>query len=501
MGSMQFRVPHPDQYDPMIWNSAYISGIEGVPWAGRVSMREDGFALQRSIEESGRLSIVWPNREYGASVLSTASLRCQNEAYWLPVELARGTLHRIRQRAFEWQRMGLKIPEAYGQLIEAAVRQFIDAILANGHSPEEACHHAQASIESTLAASRPLCRAFVSQIIQFRLQQDKQLSTLLGIRLGSGAHWKADATMARKAMNTAIVHPAWHLVEADASRIDYEFFDEQIAWAKEENLRVASGPLVSLQPHAIQNWMYMLGNFDSLYQAACQYVQKTVERFRGRIQIWNVAAGLNCPNDLSLTDEQVLQLAVGIIQAARRADPKTPVTITIDMPWAEYLGQRENSISPIHFADALLRSDLGVSGIALDMNLNYWPSGSLPRDLIDVSDLIDQWSILGIPLVIGLSAPSNLQADPLTTAKSSIVSHWRQPENLNGTYDKSAADATYILEVIQMLLAKQNVHGIFWNQLSDRDPHPYPNSGLIDSQGQVRPILDGIVQLRTRYGQ
>jgi hypothetical protein len=55
------------------------------------------------------------------------------------------------------------------------------------------------------------------------------------------------------------------------------------------------------------------------------------------------------------------------------------------------------------------------------------------------------------------------------------------------------------LEVVRMLLAKNNVHGIIWNQLSDRAPHAFPNSGLIDAHGVQRSMLEGLVQLRRMH--
>ncbi len=81
--------------------------------AGRISVEGDLIRIERTIDESGKLSIVWPNSEYRLSVLCTSSLRCQSEPYLLPIELARGTLHRVRTRASDWQRLGLKLPEAY----------------------------------------------------------------------------------------------------------------------------------------------------------------------------------------------------------------------------------------------------------------------------------------------------------------------------------------------------------------------------------------------------
>lgn len=499
MGIMQFNVPHLDQYDPLILSSAYISGIEGVPWAGRIVTTDGGFGIERAIDESGRLSIVWPNREFGLSVLSTASLRCQTNPYWLPVELARGTLHRVRNRAFEWQRLGLKIPESFGPMIDNAITSFIDAIMLQAASPYIACQKAQESIETAVSASRLLCRSFISQAIQFRVQQEKQLSTLLGARLDIGPQWREDSVTIRDAFNTVAIASSWHHVDADADRVAYEVFDEQIKWAKSQGMRVIAGPLVSLQQHAIQNWMYMLHDFDSLYQSACQFVQRTVDRYRGQVSIWNVATGLNSPNELGLSDEQTLQLAVGIVQTARRADPRTPVLITMDMPWGEYLGQRANAISPLHFSDALLRADLGLSGIGLELNLGYSPGGSLPRDLIDVSDLIDQWAVLGVPLVVSITTANSSANDANAFAKYAMVSHWKTPSSVSDTPSHSISN--YPMEVVQMLLAKQNVHGIFWNQQSDRGKHVFSNAGLVDPNGSPRPLLDGLMQVRSRHGQ
>ncbi len=499
MGIMQFNVPHLDQYDPMILGTAYISGIEGVPWAGHIDVTESGFGIERAIDESGRLSIVWPNNEFGLSVLSTASLRCQASPYWLPVELARGTLHRVRNRAVEWQRLGLKIPESFGPMIEVAIASFIDAVMLQAASPYLACQKAQESIEAAMSASRPLCRSFISQAIQFRIQQEKQLTTLLGVRLDASADWRTDAFTVREAFNTVAIASSWHNIDADVDRVGYEVFDEQMKWAKEQGMRIVGGPLISLQQHAIQHWMYMMHDFDSLYQSACQFVQRTVERYRGQVSIWNVASGLNSPNELGLSDEQTLQLAVGIVQTARRADPRTPVLITMDMPWGEYLGQRANAISPLHFSDALLRADLGLSGIGLEVNLGYSPGGSLPRDLIDISDLIDQWAVLGVPLVVSATIASSSANDADAFPKYPMVSLWKNPSS---PFEKSIPSiSSYSLEVIQMLLAKQNVHGIFWNQQSDRGKHVFSNAGLIDSTGNPRPLLDGLSQIRSRHGQ
>lgn len=514
MGRMIFHVPRLDQYDPRIWNTAYVTGIEGVPWEGRVSVQGELLTIDRPIYESGRLSLVWPTAEFGLCTLHTASLRCNDQPYLLPLELARGTLHRVRGRAADWQRVGLKVPETYSNSINIATERFVDAMIAKETSVESSETLAQASIAAAMQAQRPLCRAFISQSIQYRQQQEKQLSTLLAAQLDPRAEWQADATLALPAMNTVIIAPTWHLVQADEKSIPLEVFDEQFQWATKEGLRVIAGPLISLQPWALQHWMNLMKDFDAVCNAACEYVRNIVSRYRGQASIWNVATGLNVLNDLGLSDEQHLKIAVEVIQAVRKTDPRTPVVMTIDMPWSEYLGQSGQAINPFPFADSLIRAELGLSGIALEINTNFWPGGSLPRDLIDVSDLIDHWSMLGVPLVALVNGPVCNGSDIGCVSKATEVFRWNAPSGVLTNHDEGSAAvnspaavpsnshlAMNQIEIIQMLLAKQNVHAIGWTQMSDRLPHRFPNGGLIDGHGKSRPMLDGLAQIRKRYGE
>jgi hypothetical protein len=523
MGQLRFKVPNAQQYDPQVWSTAFVSGIEGIPWASRNRIEDDCLVIERSVSESGKLSIVWPTEEYGPIMLSTASLRCQDDPYWLHVELARGTIHRVRGRGLDWLRMGLKIPEAYVSLMDRAVSSFVQAVLTTD-DPDSCLMHAQAAIDLAISASKPLARAFISQSLQARHQTEKQLGTLLGVKLTPSNTWQSEIPAAAPAINTIQVSMELGQVENDNKNATFEIIDAQLNWARKNSLRIFAGPLLKM--HAIPNWLYLFGDFESLYESACKHATQMVERYRGQVHLWSAAAGLNAPNSLGISDEQVLHLAVGVIQAVRRCDPKTPVVLTIDSPWAEYLGQKADGISPLHFADALIRADLGLSGLGLELNMNYWPGGSMPRDLIDVSDLIDHWNVLGLPLLAQVSGPCQLQADPKASSKSSIVSNWTYPSALSWGQNQlsdsgvigsptglSAGSATLTnpievdsakrdrmpvngLEVIQMLLAKSNVHGIIWNQFSDQETHVYQNAGLIGPNGKSRPLLDGLARLR-----
>lgn len=509
MGQMRFRIPNSMDYDPHIWSTAYISGLEGIPWSGRNRIEDDCLVIDRAINESGKLSIVWPTKEFGPILLTTASLRCSEEPYWLQLELARGTLHRIRGRGLDWQRVGLKLPDAFHSLIDQAISIFIEAIFSSDH-PDRRCQLAQDSIDLAMAASKPLSRAFISQSLQARHQIEPKLSTLLGVRVNPTPKWDQGAELLLPIMNTVNISMEMGQIEANAPAEVLSRIDSQVHWAIDHGLRVFGGPLLNLQPHAIPKWFYLFTDFNSLHRATCEHASKMVNRYRGKVHLWSAAAGLNSPNSLGLSDEQILQLAVGIIQTIRTLDPKTPVILSIDSPWAEFLSQRSDGISPLHFADALIRLDLGLSGLALELNLNCWPHGSLPRDLIDISDLIDHWNILGLPLMAIVTTPSSSQIDAGAISKSQIVSSWKHPSPAPLNEKQGDGDETvYVrsidrlpangMEIVQMLMAKSMVHGIIWNQGSDAEEHPFPNAGLVGSNGKQRALLDGLVRLRQMH--
>ncbi len=509
MGQMRFRITNSMDYDPQIWSTAYISGLEGIPWLGRNRIEDDCLVIDRDVNDSGKLSIVWPTKEYGPILLTTGSLRCSEVPYWLQLELARGTLHRIRGRGLDWQRVGLKLPDAFTSMIDQSISVFIQAILSTDQ-PAALCELAQKSIDLAIGASKPLSRAFISQSLQTRHHQEPKLSTLLGTRITPTATWAQEADLLLPIMNTLNVPMEMGHIEANNSEEIMSRIDAQLQWARDRSLRVFAGPLLNLQQHAIPKWFYLFSDFESLKRATCEHASKMVTRYRGQVHLWSAGAGLNSPNSLGLTDQQILQLAVSLIQTVRTLDPKTPVIVNIDTPWAEFLSQRADAFSPLHFADALLRLDLGLSGLALELNLNYWPSGSLPRDLIDISDLIDHWNILGLPLMAVVSTPAVTQRDAEASSKSQIVSTWRFPCQEDRSEPVRDIEATIMarpaerlpangMEVVQMLMAKSTVHGIIWNQASDAVEHPFPNAGLIGSDGKQRAVLDGLARLRQTH--
>ncbi|MGE5194840.1 MAG: glycoside hydrolase, partial [Deltaproteobacteria bacterium] len=156
----------------------------------------------------------------------------------------------------------------------------------------------------------------------------------------------------------------------------------------------------------------------------------------------------------------------------------------------EYQARGQHKLSPMHFADALVRAGMEVSAINLEIGVGYSPLGSPSRDLIDFSRLIDQWSMLGLPLQVTLAFPSGVEHDANQTTDLEVDARsWKTPVS-------EEAQAGWIDEYLPLLLAKPAVVAVFWNHLSDAQPHRFPHAGLLRPDGSGKPGLNRIVRQR-----
>ncbi|MFO1063141.1 MAG: hypothetical protein U0892_04620 [Pirellulales bacterium] len=495
MGALCFQVPNAEKLDPRVWETAYVTGIEGIPWPCTITLAGSKFSIAREIDESGKLHIVWPTESFGNVSLMTTSLRVDGQDYHLPLELARGTVIRLRNQVFEWQRVGLKVPSEALHLNDQALDRFVVAATSDDTALERTTA-AQQAIEAGLKAASLLCDSFSTQLLDVRKQNENRLATLLGVTLPPALALDSVADALCTAFNMITMPLDLATVEQNSGKRDFTPFDKQIEWARQNNMRVSCGPLMNFRAGGLPRWMVLLGEgFESVLQAACNHAEETVNRYRGKVHLWNCCTGLNVPGEMGWNDEQVLRMAVSLIQTVRRTDPRSPVLLSIDQPWSEYLRASHDGISPLHFADALIRADLGLSGLALDLNLNSWPDGSLPRDPLEISRMIDRWAVLGLPLMVTVTMPSSTTTDEQCTADRETVSTWTS-QGKDGVSDKTGFSPESIL---RLLAAKQCVHAMNYNQSTDQLPHEFPNAGLWDNQGRPKPLLSQLARFRQSY--
>jgi hypothetical protein len=286
---------------------------------------------------------------------------------------------------------------------------------------------------------------------------------------------------------------SWRSIEALEGRRNWHASDAQIEWAHSAGLRICAGPILEIDDRGVPDWTYLWeGDIESLFSFMIEHVRAVVERYRGKVHLWQVAARMTHGHTLGLNEEARLQVAARAITALRQLDPTTPLVATFDQPWAEYLANEHLDLAPLSFADALVRADLGLSGIGLEINLGYHPDGSLHRGPLAISRLIDTWSFLELPLLVALTSPSSAAADPNANGKVRVLSSQEDDVTPESQRD-------WINRYVPLVLAKSAVQVIIWNQLSDAAPHHYPHSGLYDAAEKPKPALEALRQIREKY--
>jgi hypothetical protein len=537
MAIMRFRIPNASDFDPRFWQAAFVAGIDGRPLKSKNKIDEDILILDIDSSDSCKLSIPWPTKDFGPVVLTTASLRSNQPPYDLTLELARGTLHRIRTNAFFWDRTGVRIPNSHSELIDQASDIFVQAILEKENKPLSD-NLAQQAIDLTVSAARPLVRAYVTQNLHARLRNNEKLQTLFGVRLPNSTNWKHLAEQLLPACNTVSIDCALPISNNSTSTDSQRRTLEQLHWAKENNLRVVSGPLVT--PNDVRSAQSdpSCDSFESMMENILNKVKYTVSKYHGNVQLWDACNGLSNCQSTGLDDAQSFKLACNVINLIHNLDPKTPLIFSVDIPAAENMRLNNRAINPLVFAESLIRAhDRSIAGIGLELNLNTWPNGTLPLDLPGLSDLIDHWSSQNRSLLVRLTTPLDLSSPSLQTLDysknqtSSIVSNWIYPVKLTATAFQDDDDDTAPeinpsqiatqpnsekdcnaqpnlaskpmppsgLEILQLLLAKPNVDAILWNQCQDSSEFAIPNVGLFTKDLQPRSIVECMTRLRSQY--
>ncbi len=497
MGQFHFDVPDAasDFMERSLWKDAYICGIEGVPWQSQNQYDGHSLTVTRGIESSGKLYIACLLDDLGYRTLSTCSLRpLDSESYHLPLELARGSCYRARVQSDAWKRAGLTVSEEFDRLLGEGTARFLDAAQCRSDSAgsAEAAMEAIVLLEQAIA---DLGESYAVQSIAFRKQREPQIGTLLaGAVVPPSPTRSPFAEAFSAAFNAAAVRLSWADIETDSGSFDYEAAEHSIRYCAGKGMRIIGGPLIDFREKLMPHWLYLLeDDFEAFLTSVSAFVEKTVERFRGSIQLWNCATGLNTPGPLELDDEQAMRLAVAILQTVRRVDPQTPAIMSFDQPFGEYLSRHRDGISPIHFADALVRSGLGMAGIGLDVRINYKSDATLPRSAVDFGQMVDRWATLGLPMLVQIAVPGGLGADEDSIMQSDVLQ-----------YDSLAADAAseqlrVAGPMIRTLLAKHIVHGIVWDGWADGEPHVMSHSGVIGKDGKQRPLLEYLTRVRREF--
>ncbi|MCA9103267.1 MAG: endo-1,4-beta-xylanase [Planctomycetales bacterium] len=488
---MRFVVDCADRLAADALDRLLLSGTDLVPWPHKLRREDDTLFLVREVSDSGNVYLPWMTSDHGEVVLATATLMERERPYRLSVEIARGTLQQVRNYVAEWRAIGLVVPEAAMQAVHEATAAFSCAATWQ-RSSDGVLAYSQATIDHALRAADHLVTAYVDQAMAVRHRSAAQLETILAVAIGRKRLNEPIASAVERAFNTAVVSLNWRRIETSEGDYNWSSTDRQIRWCHDKGLGMVAGPIVRFDTGGLPDWLFLWeDDFDNIAAFVTGYVKAAIERYRGKVSIWRLAARLGADRILSLSEEEKLRLVVMALETARAAHPTAAFTISFDQPWGEDLRSDDVDLAPLYLADTLTRSGLGLSGIELEMNVGYHPHGSSRRSLLSFNRLVDQWGMLGLPLYISLTYPSQGGSDAKARVDSTPV-----PGVLEGSGDPQER---FVADLVPLLLAKPIVAGVVWNQLRDGVAHDFAHGGLFDADDHPKPAVDTLSRLRQQH--
>ena len=486
MGQIRFHTSYVTTTEQQRLRRCYMVGMEGIAWERELRISEKMLVIERSTQESGKLFAPWLRADGVEVILSTGNLREQEAEYFLEIELARGTLNRLRNYLADRDQF-FDLSAAYQSLLDEAQQFFLDAVLSTD-DPEKSQRNAADSIETALELIELVLLEDAGHAVEVRYQASG-IKPLVGIAMPVVPESEQSQKQIDETFNTVTIPFNWRSLSPDADKFNFDEIEGPLQWALQHNKKVIAGPLVRLTDDSIPEWMYLWeSDFTAFQNYLMNFVREVIQRYKGRVHVWHCATGLNSTTGLRFSEEQVVRIAVDVVEAIRRIDAKTPIVMSFDMPWGGYAADRRTDLSPLQFAEALVRGDVGLNGIGVELNFGDGPTECGLYDCLALNTLMHRWSKLQLPLVLSVSMQNKHILPGAGDADRS------NSDGLDDTVDslRVGLESHEVANLLMVLASQGATQAVLWNQLSDT---PDRRAGICTSEGQTKSLLSDIQRL------
>ena len=460
MGQITFEVP-PDLHPTLrtgLSRAWFAGGYDSAPVPTTRLDNGNRFTLTRDENESGYLCLPWRNADGVERVVSSSTLRLADRPYAMLLELARGSVNRVRSVVAALNSVGLGLPADLAEEIARVTRAYGRMVSGGETGTAFAC----GVIDDAGRMADRCAAALTDYRLHARQQAHGALQTRLGCRL-SRPLLPADAELYTQSFNAVRIVPDWRAIEAHEGVFDWSTVEPLVDWAVAADLDVTIGPLIDLAngrfPDWVNNWKGDLPNLAAFFT---DFLATVMNRYRDRVRGWHVFAGFNHVDVLGLVEDDRLRLAARMLECAQEHDSKSERVISMSQPWGDYLTNDDMTYSPLVFSDTLLRAGLRATSIEIELIGGTNRRGGERRDALDAIHLFELFDALGLPLEVVTCGPG---VELLTTA-----------------------------------VAAPSVRAVYWDTWSAADPAGRtPSTPLVGADGQPTDTLRQLQSLRKKW--
>lgn len=503
MGQLRFQIPPAlDERTHSGLNDGYIAALpDFMPWPTQCRVEEQNYFVEKEPVESGSLYLPWPvnlpetgnswlaGKEYRL-ITGTATLGERSQPYHLLTELARGKVNQVRNQAADWQSLGLTLSDELLKSIKSSSLAFAHTV-CQPNSLEDADRLGTKALLSGIETGERLIDAYIEQVLATRKGANGKLPFYLSCAIDTVPTGAAEEQFLA-AFNAVRIPFNWRLIEPRESSYQWDLYDNLISWAKMNKLQIEGGPLVDLTPLRLPYWLdNNKGDAQSLANLFLDYLESCLTRYRNEIAFWTISANAHDNTQLRLDDEDQIWLNAQMLSAAKQIHPEGRFCVSLSQPWAEHLARGQRNYSAFVFSDALLRSRVELTALNLECVVGWKDRGSRLRDFIEVSRMMDLYALFGIPLTLYASMPSTRTSAPRDDGSFAIID--------DGNPWSPELQAAWATRLLGLAACKPYTLSFSWSHWSDASDPIFPEGGMIDEQGNPKPILKAIQQFREEH--
>lgn len=488
MGQYRFTVPECSRLTEESLVSSQIIGLEGTPWAGKTILSDGVLCITRNNSVSGRLLVPWKTEGYGELALATGTLPESPEPYCLVLELARGSLSRLRNQLSLWFEGGLQIGVPIRKRIDALVESFSQALFSR-QTAQNTVSQCETVIDGCIALMFELTNEFSRQIAAFQSSQSDSVPVIAGTVVDMTSDRPTPDLVEELAIEK-MAQPTLKSPLQEGVDFDFSSTSKIIDWIKspaKHGVRII-GPMLPLDNPTLPTWLSDTSTFEERVNRCKKACRLFGEQFSDELKILHVTSGISGVGHQHFNYPQQLQLTLEMLESLEQKMPNQAMMVSFDQPWGERLSMATGGTPAVEAADSLIRHGARLSALGLEFNLDYWPHGSLLRDPLQWVDLIDRWSQFGLPLVIYLCAPTGSIKESPNNRFLQTIRGGAQARKFN----------EYLETIIRLLTHRPAVNVIAWRRVFDDDNIRFPFSGLVDGSGHLKAIAN---QFQTCIGE
>lgn len=460
---------------------AHLLGPDDLPVRGEITFSNGVIHCRKRGSQAVGLCLQYDAGPMGKLMLQTCLLPDRDEPYILSVELARHRIKMFIAKSEEWQMFDLSADHPAMRQWEEARRLLTEAWTSE--DPLAADRNARKALVYAIEASERLAMAHAEILLHRRYGQRPASSVTLGVRIWPGRDAQPLRDLVARDFDLAVIPLNWRELEVREGVYNWEPVDRWIDVMAKQRKPIVAGPLLDFSKGALPDWMYVWQHdYDTTRDMAYDYIEKVVERYHGAVGMWNIASGLNTNENFSFTADQMLDLTRMAVLRVRQSRKGARVMVELAQPFGEHVAFNRDSLHPLAFVDRLVQEGVRLDAVGVQLLFGHHAHGMATRDFMQISNLLDRFFLLEIPVLISaMGVPS----EPVDSSGGWWLEPW-SPEQ----------QARWISRAFAVCMSKPYVESVFWADLFDHSHARLRSAGLISEAGKPKPALQRLISVR-----